>query len=112
MLQDKIQALRNKYQLPEDNQQIEVWEQEAARLLLVASIVDTEAIQNLVKELQREVDDMDSVLVRANSKMLPPHERDVLLERKQLFLRVISYFIPNKRLKELEGEIDENLKRV
>jgi len=43
-----------------------------------------------------------------NTKTLNAYWRDVLLEKKWLYLRVISYF-DTSRLKDLEKEIDNNL---
>ena len=109
MLQDKLAQLRQKYQLPEDSPQLDQWEQEVSNLLLVSSVAETEAVKNLLAELKRVVHEIDEVLVRADSKTLPAYDRDILLERKRVHNRVISYF-DTSRLKDLEKEIDNNLR--
>lgn len=79
-----------------------------SNLLLVSSVAETEAVKKLVAELKRIVVEIDEVLMRADSKALPDHDRDILLERKRVHNRVISYF-DTSRLKDLEKTIDDNL---
>lgn len=78
---------------------------------MVSSVTESEAVKKLVAELTRIVVEIDEVLVRADSKTLPEYDRDVLLERKRVHNRVISYFDVS-RLKDLEKEIDSNLHNV
>lgn len=80
-------------------------------LLLISSVAESEAVKKLVSELTRIVVEIDAVLVHADSKTLPEYERDVLLERKRVHNRVISYFDVS-RLKDIEKEIDTNLHNV
>lgn len=84
------------------------WEREVSDLLLVSSVAESEAVKKLVVELKHIVDEIDDVLVRADSKTLPEYERDILLERKRIHNRVISYF-DTSRLSEIEKEVDSNL---
>lgn len=87
---------------------MESWEQECQQLLLVSSIAESEAIKKLVAELTREVDAIDARLLTENGRTLPEYGRDLLFEKKWLYLRVISYFDVS-RLKDLEKTIDDNL---
>lgn len=87
---------------------MEAWEQEVSNLLLVSSVAESEAIKKLIAQLTLEVDLIDQRLLTENSRTLPEYGRDLLFEKKWLYLRVISYF-DTSRLKDLEKEIDSNL---
>jgi hypothetical protein len=87
---------------------LEQWEQELSNLLLVSSVAENEAIKKLIAQLTLEVDLIDQRLLTENSRTLPEYGRDLLFEKKFLYLRVIGYF-DTSRLKDLEKEIDANL---
>lgn len=87
------------------------WELELSDLLLVSSVAESEAVKKFVEMLKHEIYLIDDMLVNLNSKTLNDYNRDILIEKKLLYLRVISYF-DTSRLKDLEKEIDSNLHNV
>lgn len=104
----KIEELKAKYNDPIDAPQLTVWEEEAKRLLLIDGIAGNDAVKYLINELATQVQAIDAALLMYDSTKLSDSDRDRLIDRKQLFKRVISYFDVESAKKELEKQIDAN----
>ena len=100
-----ITELRNKYTDPIDTPDIEGWEKQVKRLLLVEAIADSEAITVLTTSLQSEVDSLDTQLLTSDSHSLSDYERDRVIDKKMLYLSVIDYFNVTDARKTLEDQL-------
>ncbi len=75
---------------------------------MVSSVAESEAVKKLVAELQREIDAIHHMLLTASVRDMPDVARELYLNKRDLYKRVISYFDVS-RLKQIEKDIDENL---
>lgn len=104
----KVEELKAKYQDPLDAPQLVAWEKEAKRLLLIDGIAGSDAVKYLTEQLQSEIEDMNKILLNAQSVGFPDGMRDRLLDKKALYQRVISYFDVENAKKELEKQLNAN----
>lgn len=107
-LLQKIEELKEKYQDPIEAQQINAWEEEAKRLLIVEHVAGSEAVKYLVKQLESEIEKMNELLLTMPSFSLSDASRDRLLDKKALYKQVIAYFDVAGAKKALEAQIDAN----
>lgn len=107
-LLQKIDQLKGKYQDPIDQPQLNAWEAEARRLMIVEHVAGSDAVKYLVEGLQADVQGMDVLLLNATSSMLGDSMRDMLLAKKELYKRVIAYFDVEQAKVALEAQIDQN----
>lgn len=107
-LLQKIEELKAKYNDPIDAPQLTAWEKEATRLLLIEGVAGSDAVKYLTNQLRSEIETMDSFLLTMPSNDLPDILRDRMLDKKALYLRVISYFDVDTAKKELEKRLDAN----
>ena len=109
-LQDKLQALLAKYQDPVDRPQLEAWERECNRLLLAHNAAQNEGVKALLEQLRSQVEQINDVLVSADTDEIDDYHRDRLIDQKKTLNRVISYFTDaGPGLEQLETQIDRNL---
>ena len=102
----KIEELKAKYQDPIDAPQINAWEEEAKRLLIVEHVAGSEAVKFLVKHFDGEIESIDDVLLTMDSTKLSDSIRDRMLDKKALYKQVIAYFDVAGAKKALEAQID------
>jgi pyruvate/2-oxoacid:ferredoxin oxidoreductase alpha subunit len=105
---EKIEKLRETYKDPSDTSTISAWEEEAKKLLLVQGIAGSDAVQYLIKEMQEEVERANNMLLNVTSGACPDTYRDVLIAKRDIWQRVISYFDVDTKLQSLEKEIENN----
>ena len=104
-LLEKIKEIKGKYTDPIDSPAVEAWESQVKRLLVTESIADSEPIQLLVTSLEKEVAEMDRVLLSSDSIALPDSLRDRTIDKKMLYLQVIDYFNVTEMRKSLETQL-------
>lgn len=104
-LLEKIKEIRGKYTDPVDSPAVEAWEQQVKRLLVTESVADSEPIQLLVTSLEKEVTEMDNLLLTSDSIALPDSLRDRTIDKKMLYLQVIDYFNVTEMRKSLEAQL-------
>ena len=110
MLQDKLEALLAKYNDPLDKPQLQAWERECNRLLLLKSAADNEGVKLLIQQLHNQVAQINEVLLSADSDEISDYQRDRLLDQKKIINRILSYFTDiDKQLEALEAEFDKNI---
>lgn len=107
-LLQKIEELKEKYQDPIDAPRINAWEEEAKRILIVEHVAGSEAVKYLVAQLEKEIKHMDYMLLNSPSHLLGEYQRDLMLDKKALYKKVIAYFDVAGAKKALEAQIDAN----
>ena len=75
-----------------DTEQINKWEKEAKKYLLINSLKDNKGIKIILDSFQNEIQQMNDLLLQADSNLLSSHERDRLLDKKAMYKRFISFF--------------------
>ena len=106
-LLQKIEEMKEKYDVL-DQPTISAWEEKAKQLLLKEGIAGSDAVKYLVDELSSEVTKIDKLLLTATSFMLSDVGRDLLLLKKELYQRVISYFDVKGEREQLEQTIKDS----
>ena len=107
-LQDKLAQLKAKYPLPEDRPQLEAWEHRVQQLLLLESLQETQVILELRDRLRSEIDLFNVALLTKGSDKMNDRERDRLIDKRDLYDRVLSWFEVEGKREQLEKELNAN----
>lgn len=95
-LLDKILALKDRFLNhkadPQDVNTIEAWYGEAKRLFLIKSLKDHDGVKYVLGIFKGEVEKINAKLKDSYSKDLPDHERDRLLDKRDLAQKYVNLF--------------------
>lgn len=95
---------------PEDTAAIDQWEKDLHRDLITKDLADHESMQRLLAGLERDIADMDTLLLNADSARLPDAQRDRVLDRKSLYAHFTGFFhIAKQNLDATVKKIADNL---
>lgn len=106
-LLEKTAQMKETYR-KEDQPTIEAWENKIKLLLLKESIAGSDAVKELVVTLNDEVKRMDNTLLNVGSYTLPDYQRDRMLDKKELYTRIASYFDVKGEREDLENLVNSN----
>lgn len=101
---DKIREMKETYGI-EDQPTISAWEEQAKQLLLVEHIAGSQAVQKLIQDLNGEIEKMNYALLNASSTVLTDAQRDRLLDKRELYKRITSYFDVEGQRETLENNL-------
>lgn len=87
------------------------WNNEATRALLINDLAKHDGMAGLIKGLAKEVEEIDELLVNADSKRLPDAQRDRLIDMKRMYQHFLAYFTDAEKTEaRLTKEVEANEK--
>jgi len=92
----------------EDLPTIEAWEEKAKEILLKEGIAGSDAVKYLVDSMNSDIEKMNSILLTAPSHVLPDTQRDRMIDKKELYEKIVSYFDIKGEREELEKIVNDN----
>ncbi|MDP1570807.1 MAG: hypothetical protein Q8L86_12485 [Vicinamibacterales bacterium] len=112
-IEEKVEALKKKYAnpaTPDTFQEIADIEKSLHEAILRNHLASHEGFKPFLKWVLAEIKNIDSSLVSSDSKRLPDHERDRILDAKKLYESFVGFFGDTATiLRSLEAEIDQHL---
>lgn len=108
----KIEQLKDKFARADagDQATIAQWETDVRRALLTIDLESHDGIRMILRKLADDIAEMDELLRTARSDKLSDHERDRVIDRKQLYEWFRRLFHSAKAgLDATVKSIDENL---
>ena len=104
---EHLEQMKEKYQV-DDTPLIISWEEEAKKLIIIEQIAGSDAIKFLTDKLNDDVKKMDELLLSCNSEIMSDAQRDRLLDKKELYKQVVSFFDVETSRKNLEKIIKDS----
>lgn len=113
MLEEKIRKLKSIFikgrSDKDDIVEIESWEKSLQKIRLMEDLKKHAGIQMIMNDWILEIKKINQRLNREKSDTLSDKERDRLFDKREMFLKFVSYFSINNQLESLEKEVDSNL---
>lgn len=75
-----------------DLEQVDAWKKEIADLVSRETLAENDALQNILKEYEKEIENIDDALRTKDSQSLPSDQRDRLIDKKILYESFIKRF--------------------
>lgn len=111
---DKLERVKKKFLSPSTPDTFDIiqgWDESIAVEILKGNLAEHDGMKPFLKQLERDVKEMENALKTADSKALPDSQRDRLLDRLNLYRQFVSYLSGSEaRLRSLEAELDTQLK--
>lgn len=86
------------------------WEPLVKRGLLIGDLANHDGVKLWLSEIDKDIEAMNQILLTTDSKTLPDHDRDRLLDRKTLYEKFRDFFhIAHTNLDATVKKIEENL---
>lgn len=111
-LLEKIEKLEKRFSdpaYPEDVEEIKSWKGEVRRAMLGDNLKEHDAIKEIINHFQKEIEEMDLVLIHSYSDKLSDKARDRLLDRKEMYQQFLDFFPQDKDLEIIADKVDENI---
>lgn len=107
-LQKKIDYLRRRFDTPESQATFDGWQKELEDIYAAKSISDNPLIRGMNERASRDIEAIETKLMRAYSNELPDKDRDSLLQRVEVLKWFRDHFLNlDEQVEEIEQEIDK-----
>lgn len=110
ILLDKLQAAKQRFLDPQDQFKIDGWIKDAQNFLIVDSLKDHNGIKLILENFKNDIDQMNDLLLNADSKALSDADRNRIIDKRNLYRRFIQFFTDAETgIAAIETSVDENL---
>lgn len=111
-LLQRIDELKKKFAdpaYPEDVETIKSWREKLIRAMLMDDLSKHEGIKMILKKYKEEIDEINELLLSADSTKLNDKERDRLLDKRYMYEDFVGLLeSPKKEMEMIEKEVTEN----
>ncbi len=109
---DRIDKLIKKFAEPGCEEDLNIvfgWKDMFSDAVIVEDLSEHDGIKIVLREMKKEIGEINELLVSADSDMLPDRKRDRMIDRKDLYEKFIKVFEDSKyRINKIKEEVEEN----
>lgn len=109
---EKINRLKKRFSDSDETDKwiIGEWEQQAKTAIIQKSLEGHEGVAMIIKHIQEEVKEINSVLISSKSKDLSDADRDRMIDMKNFYKWFLSFFTNAKeKIDEVNDSVDKEL---
>ncbi len=109
---DRIDKLIKKFSEPGCEEDLNIvfgWKDMFSDAVIIEDLSEHDGIRIALREMKKEIGEINELLVSADSDMLPDRKRDRVIDRKDLYEKFIKVFEDSKyRINKIKEEVEEN----